>query len=177
MYGKNAVGKTSLGYTILDIRSTILPNENQAKNTIGFLNANSTKDVAYFAYVFELNGIKIDYIYEKYDSYQLKYECLKIDGALLYEYHFETQQGDFSYLKKYNDVAHLNFDEWNGEISVLRYILTNSKLVDLSILKALRQFVEGIAILKPSEDIVKFSGPKILKSRIIPSIIEEGLTS
>src|SRR5690606_16281197 len=56
-----------------------------------------------------------------------------------------------------------------------RYILTNSKLKELNILKELSNFVAGMAMLKPSEDYVRFKGPRILKSRIITSIIEEDL--
>lgn len=175
MYGKNAVGKTSLGQAIVDVRSTVLPNDPQVKDTVGFLNANSPKDNARFVYEFDLQGTKIEYVYEKYDPYKLKYEHLKIEDKLLYKYNFKDDDGDFTNLKKYKDVAHLNLDEWNGEISVLRYILTNSKLKDLHVLKELSDFIAGMAIIKPSEDIVRFKGPRILKSRIISGIIEEDL--
>ncbi|MCP1144561.1 AAA family ATPase [Lysinibacillus endophyticus] len=175
LYGKNAVGKTSFGQALLDIRNTILPNDVQNISSIAFLNANSQKDHARFEYTFEIHEIKVEYIYEKYEPNKLKYEYLKFENEILYEYDFKKNKGNFNNLKKYKDVENLNLDEWNGEISILRYILTNSKLKDLNVLKKLSDFVSGMAMLKPSEDIVRFKGPRILKNRIITSIIEENL--
>ncbi|WP_153301210.1 hypothetical protein [Priestia flexa] len=66
-------------------------------------------------------------------------------------------------------------DEWDNEITVLRYILTNSKLNELIILKELSNFIEGIAILKPSDNFVQFKGPKVVDEGIIKTIIEAEL--
>lgn len=175
LYGKNAVGKTSLGYALMDIRGMVLPNELSNKNTLGFLNANALKNYASFHYVFQLGKDKISYHYEKYEPNHIKYEKLAINNELFYEFDYELKKGDFKKFQQYEEVKHLNFEEWDSETSVIRYILSNAKLKELLILKKLRDFVDGMAFLKPSEEIVKFKGPKILKDRIIPSIIEEDL--
>ena len=175
MYGKNAVGKTNLGHGIIDIRSTILANDHTSGNNIGFLNANSEGEAAKFHYIFEINNHEIDYVYEKYSENEMKFESLKINGNLLYQFSFKDKKGDFTALKLYEEVKHLNLEEWDNDISVLRYILTNAKLKELMILKDLSNFVEGMAILKPSEDIVRFKGPKVFTKGIIKTIIDEDL--
>lgn len=175
MYGKNAVGKTNLGNAILDIRSTILANDNSNGDGISFLNANSTSDVARFEYTFEINNQEVEYIYEKYSKKEIKFELLKINQIILYEFDFKKNSGDFTKLKNYEELKYLNLEEWDNEISVFRYILTNAKLKELAILKDLSYFVEGMAILKPSEDIVRFIGPKVISKGIISTIIEENV--
>lgn len=175
LYGKNAVGKTSLGYALIDIRNTVLPNELISKNTVGFLNANAEKKYSKFSYEFQIGEDEIIYNYEKYEPSTIKFEQLIINHEKFYEFDFDLKKGDFEKLKAYDEVKHLNFEEWDNETSVIRYILSNAKLKELQILKKFKAFIEGMAFLKPSEEIVKFKGPKILKNRIIPSIIEEDL--
>ncbi|MGE7673777.1 AAA family ATPase [Lysinibacillus sp. NPDC094403] len=175
MYGKNAVGKTSLGQALIDVRYTILPNERRQHEDIGFLNANSNEKSARFEYIFLIKDKEIEYIYEKTSNTTIKFESLKIDNEVLYNYDFESQEGNLENLKNHSELKHLNFDEWDNEITILRYILTNSKLNDLIILKELSNFIEGMAILKPSDNIVQFRGPKFIGNGLIRTIIDSGL--
>lgn len=122
-----------------------------------------------------INNKEIEYIYEKKSSTEIKYESLSIDNVVLYTFDFESQEGNLDNLKSYNELKHLNMDEWDNEITVLRYILTNSKLNELIILKELSNFIEGIAILKPSDNFVQFKGPKVVDEGIIKTIIEAEL--
>ncbi|MDX8044766.1 ATP-binding protein [Gracilibacillus sp. S3-1-1] len=175
IYGKNAVGKTNLGKAIIDIRFTVLPNEIKYPTNIGFLNANSKYNFAKFDYVFIIDGQVINYIYEKKSANELKFECLKIDNQELYSYDFEEMRGNFENLKKYKDLLHLNLDEWDTDISILRYILTNSKLNNLYILKQLREFINGMATLRPTDQTTRFLGPKFSDEGIIKTLINNNL--
>ncbi|MGF2614600.1 ATP-binding protein [Rossellomorea vietnamensis] len=175
IYGKNAIGKTSLGFAITDIRSTILANENPNEENIGFLNANSSKNFARFEYTFLIDNQEVEYIYEKFSRTEIKFESLRIADKKLYDYDFFNKEGDFTELQNYEELKHLNFEEWDNEITILRYILTNAKLNKLYILKKLSEFVEGMAVIRPSEDIVRFRGPKVINKGIISTIIEEKL--
>jgi len=174
LYGKNAVGKTSLSHAIIDIRFTLLGNRNWLHDNIGFLNANSEEDSARFAYEFLIENHKIEYSYEKSDPETLSYEELIIDGELLYKFNFNEDIGNLDSLKNNEELEHLNFENWEDDIPILRYILNNSKLNELSILKSLKKFVEGMVILKPSDNKVNFVGPKIITTGIISTIIESG---
>lgn len=175
MYGKNAVGKTSLGQALIDVRYTILPNERRLYSDIGFLNANSDKKSARFEYTFLINNKEIEYVYEKTSNTTIKFESLKIKQEVLYTFDFESQKGNLKNLKNHKELKHLNFDEWDNEITVLRYILTNSKLNELSILKDLSNFIEGMAMLKPSDNFVQFKGPRFIGKGMTSTIIEKGL--
>lgn len=175
MYGKNAVGKTSLGQALIDVRYTILPNEKRQNGNIGFLNANTNSNFARFEYTFFIKGTEIEYVYEKTSSTEIKFEKLSIDNEVLYTFDYHVKEGNLNNLKKHSDLKHLNFDEWDNEIAILRYILTNAKLNELKILKELSNFIEGMAILKPSDNVVQFRGPKVFDKGIISTIIENDL--
>lgn len=175
MYGKNAVGKTNLGYALIDIRLTVLPNEKNFNDYIGYLNANSEKNSARFEYSFIIDNKEIEFIYEKQAPNKLSYERLSIDNHLIYEFDFVHQNGILDNLRSYDEVKHLNFEEWDNDISVLRYIISNSKLNELNILKQLSKFIEGMAIIKPSDTRVNFRGPKLIRTGIVSTIIEEDL--
>lgn len=175
MYGKNAVGKTNLGYALIDIRFTVLPNEKATNDQIGYLNANSEKSFARFEYTFLIDNREIEFFYEKSSPNKITYERLSIDNILIYEFEYLTQKGNLNELKSYDEVKHLNFEEWDNEISILRYIMSNSKLNELSILKKLTNFIEGMTIIKPSDTRVNFRGPKLINTGIVSTIIEEDL--
>ncbi|MER1987792.1 MAG: ATP-binding protein [Solibacillus sp.] len=175
MYGKNAVGKTNLGFALIDIRFTVLPNERKVNDHIGYLNANSEKKSARFEYVFMIDNKEIEFIYEKETPNKLSYESLSIDNTLVYDFDFLNQNGNLNNLKGYEELKHLNFEEWDNEIPILRYILSNSKLNELNILKKLSKFIEGMTILKPSDSRVHFRGPKLINTGIVSTIIEEDL--
>lgn len=175
MYGKNAVGKSNLGYALLDVRTMILANGWSLGDEQGYINAVSGEDVAKFSYCFIINNREIRYNYEKYSITHIKFEELVIDDQVLYQYDYTEGKGDFSNLLKFEELKHLNFNEWDNEIPVFRYILTNAKLKELIILKEVSNFVEGMALLRPLDNGIKFNGPKIIKKGIISTIIEENL--
>lgn len=176
IYGKNGVGKSNLGYALLDIRNLFFSsNTGSLGDDFGYINAKSNKDAAEFTYTFMINGKEITYRYGKTSNQDMKFEELDIEGQFLYQYDFATTQGDFSKLVQFEELKHLNFTEWDNDTPVLRYILTNAKLKELMILKELSNFVEGMALLKPLESGIRFTGPKIMNKGITKTIIEENL--
>jgi len=150
IYGENAVGKTNLGHAILDVNTMIqgglskLTLEQAHLKRAGFLNANSSKKVAKFNYTFQIGGDEIEYTYEKYSINEIHTESLKVNQELFYELDFTTGTGDFSSFQEYPELALLNLDRWNNDVSVLRYILSNTKLENNSILKKFEKFVNGM---------------------------------
>jgi len=150
IYGKNAVGKTNLGYAIVDVM-TMIPGRisdvtlRQARTKApGFINAKSNEQVAKFEYVFQLDSKEIVYNYEKYAVDKLHYESLKIGSELLYELNFSTEKSDFSNFQKNPKLASLNLDKLDERISVLKYILSNANLNKTATLKKLERFIEGM---------------------------------
>lgn len=172
IYGRNAIGKSSLGYALLDIRTMVLASPLSLGDEMGYLHAESQSSTATFSYCFWFNNIEITYEYEKKSAREIKSEKLIINNNILYRYDFENEAGDFSPLLNYEELKHLNLTDWDNETSILRYILANSKLKELLILKELSNFVEGMALLRPLDGGIRFLGPKIINRGITKSIIE-----
>lgn len=175
LYGKNAVGKTNLGLALMDIRNTILGHVTSKDTDVSYIYADSEDDFARFEYIFLIEDKKVEYMYEKTSPNTFKFESLTIDGKELYSYHFNSQEGNFDGLKRYEELKHLNFIDWNNEISVLRYILSNAKLFQLKILTQLRDFIKGMVYLRPSDRFASFLGPTLVKDGMIKSIIDNDL--
>lgn len=175
LYGKNATGKTNLGYALLDIRSMVLANKTPMGDEAGYINAKTSEGVAQFTYYFLIEGKEIIYKYEKYSLTKIKYEELSIDGQMLYRYNFSDDNGDFSYLMDYEELKHLNFNEWDNETPVFRYIISNAKLKELLILKEMSSFVGGMAFLRPLEERAHYFGPKVADKGMINTIIQKDL--
>ena len=139
VYGKNAVGKTNLGLALFDITAH-LTDMNVAPGLFDFyLNADGNINYAEFRYVFQFDQSEVSYVYRKTDIRDLIYEELAIDGTPIFSYDFLTRQGDFSGLKEY--VPSLNFEFREKNLSVLRYIVNNSKTEDIILLAKLTRFV------------------------------------
>lgn len=175
MYGANAVGKTNLGFALIDIRNTILANTNYKRSDISYIHANAKEGFARFEYTFLIDGKEIEYIYEKTSPTRFKFESLRIEEEILYSMDFNLFKGGFTGLENYDELKHLNFKDWDDNISVLRYILTNAKLSKLSVLKKLNEFVKGMIYIRPSDQLVQYEGPRLIEGSMLKAIIEKGL--
>jgi len=136
IYGKNAVGKTNLGMAILDITTMIPPtgfllkyisNGITLKET-GFVNAKSNLEHAQFDYLFQLDEFEIQYVYKKHQADKIHFESLLINGKLLYEINFDTRKSNFDAFENHPELNLLNLDDWQNHNSVLKYILSHTKL-------------------------------------------------
>ena len=150
IYGENAVGKTNLGHAILDVNTMVSGSLLEVApvwgglNKAGYINANSNEKIAKFNYIFQIGNDEIEYTYEKYSIDKIRFESLKINQELFYELNFSDDKGDFSNFQNYPELASLNLDRWNNNISVLKYILSHTKLGSASTLKKLEKFIEGM---------------------------------
>lgn len=125
IYGRNGVGKSSFGLALLDI-TIHLADKNLGPNLYdNYLNVNASE--AKFIYKFTFGSDEIEYSYAKIDSKTLVRECLILNGELLMDYDYSSQDGDFEGIKKISPT--LNYD-YNGEGSILLYILNNTALLE-----------------------------------------------
>jgi len=139
VYGKNAVGKTNLGLALFDITAHLTDMHVTPGLFDFYLNADGNISYAEFRYVFQIEQYEISYMYRKTDIRDLIYEELTIDGSLIFSYDFITLQGDFTGLKRYAPTLNFEFREKN--LSVLRYIVNNSKTEDIILLTKLTRFI------------------------------------
>lgn len=139
VYGKNAVGKSNLGLALFDI-TTHLTEKNVSPNLYDFyLNADAKTDYAEFRYEFRFGKTDVKYIYRKNANRELLYEGVSIDNTSMFSYNFVNGETDISKLKV--SVPLLNFDFKEDNLSLLRYVVNNSKEEDVKPLAELMRFV------------------------------------
>lgn len=119
--GKNATGKTNLGYAILDLTSHLT--DNTTKNMKAYLNLFSEMEYAEFEYTFEFDGIEVIYSYKKDNAAKLISENLMIDGEVV----IKDESGE-RYVSLYGAET-LNIPEKKKEtISLVKYAYANTQL-------------------------------------------------
>lgn len=142
VYGKNAVGKSNLGLALFDL-TTHLTEKNITPNVYDhYLNADEKTSHAEFHYDFRFEETNISYIYHKSEQRELLYEEVIVDGKLIFAHDFLKHKTDISGLKAYTPL--LNFDFKEENLSLLRYIVNNSKAEDVKPLSMLMRFVSNM---------------------------------
>lgn len=140
IYGKNASGKTNLGYAFLDITLHLVDKQQIAQQHTNYLNADSDENTSSFTYVFQFNQEEVTYRYRKSNALKLVYEELYINKIKVFSYNFIDKKRDFSNLSLIQaETLNFNFKDMN--ISVLRYIANNTNLDKHSIIHKLMTFV------------------------------------
>lgn len=166
IYGRNATGKTNLGYAIMDIRSNLDELNYHLDYQDNFLNINADKDYAYFEYTFKFDDDIVIYSYKKSSSLSLFEEILKINDEIIFKCDFKNNKNIYQNLKIidadtinisiYEDYINKFSDDFDNKIiSFLRWIINNSALNENNILFKMNNFVKNMRILtiksKPSK--------------------------
>ncbi|MBQ2275909.1 MAG: ATP-binding protein [Lachnospiraceae bacterium] len=142
IYGKNASGKTNLGYALFDITYHMVDKNKVPSVYKNYCNADCEQDYAEFSYEFVFNNDTVCYKYKKKEVGVLLYESLYLNGMRLFEYDFENHIGDFTGIQeKVTDT--LRFDE-KFDISLVRYIVNNTILAEDSPIKKMVKFVSNM---------------------------------
>jgi AAA15 family ATPase/GTPase len=173
VYGKNAVGKTNLGLAIFDI-ITHLTEKNVTPEVYDFylnadLDANDKNTYAEFRYDFRFDSTDVKYIYRKSDERELIYEEVRIDDEIFFIHDFIKNETEKS--EAYNYVPLLNLDYKEKTLSLLRYIVNNSKEEDVKPLYMLMQFVSRMLWFR-SLDVNRYIGYKTDSSDYFKFIFE-----
>ena len=125
VYGGNGEGKTNLGWALMDIAFHIGNLAAPESPDPSYLNADSATEMAEFCYLFELNGLEVEYRYGKTNYTQLIYESLAIDSQLMIR--FDTRESSTAEINL-TGTETLNKNISTNIVSVLQYILNNSNL-------------------------------------------------
>lgn len=178
LYGKNAQGKTNLGFAMLDIirhishSSRFYPN---IENT--YLNADSAADTADFRYKFRLNDVEIDYDYGKNQDAEIFYEKLRINGKEVLSWDKKISMEAFIDLEGAEPLDRTLSD---NIASLLIYVARNAKLTETKENQAflsLIEFVNKMVYLKTLQNVNEFIGnrPESYKDLSEEIIQEYGL--
>ena len=158
IYGKNAEGKSNLGYALFDLfydvifgRSMLSTRNSQRL----YKNANAEEDdLVEFYYSFKFDDDSVDYEYKKKNEYNTVFERLKVNDKTIFYYDLESAEKDFSNVDVIN-ANELNWEEFfeTGEVdtesmwpTALRYIAYNTVQKDSSVMYKLIQFIKGMRL-------------------------------
>lgn len=142
IYGANASGKSNFGFALFDIVGLLTDkNTHYCQNDEQtFINADSDSNVATFEYVFKNKKDTIVYLYKKKSPKIITYEELYINNNIIYSYDFEKKDFNNTNLKEiYAD--NLNFNYFENNFTILRYVANNTIQPDNSHVKFIMDFV------------------------------------
>lgn len=152
IYGKNAVGKTSLMAAMQDIYFTTI-GRLAVSADYPFRNADSDDDeTIHFHYTFLLDGVIVDYQYEKTDYSHVVSEKLSFDDTIVFEYSRKKEYYCFDHVdvigaEQLKWVAFQNMGiggadtELMGTLTALRFAYSNTAADEGSMLKKLIDFI------------------------------------
>ena len=174
IYGKNGSGKSNLGLAILDLTSHINDIHLTSSLDQNYLNANIDENgIAEFSYLFDFNGVKVEYQYGKSNALKTIYETLRIDGTVYIN--FDRRSNNIAEINL-QGTASLNKEISNPNISVIKYIKSNAILnKDNKINKAFNQFlsfVEGMLFFRTLLKTADYYGQILDSSKLSKEIID-----
>ena len=142
IYGANSSGKSNFGFALFDIVGLLtdkntIPNQN---DELTFINADSDSDVATFTYVFKKQNDYITYSYKKKKPKVITYEELYINDTKIFSYDFESKSFDLVNMGTIFADS-LNFDYFENNFAILRYIANNTNQPESSYVKFIMNFV------------------------------------
>lgn len=142
IFGANSSGKSNFGFALFDIVGLLTDKMTQAaQNDPGtFINADSDSEEAVFTYVFKKGEDKITYSYRKSAPQSLTYEELIINNEKVFSYDFVNGKMDCCNMSLIMAET-LNFEYFENNFAVLRYIANNTKQPEDSYVKFIMHFV------------------------------------
>ncbi|MDK2777564.1 MAG: AAA family ATPase [Pseudomonadota bacterium] len=125
IYGHNGVGKSNLGFAIMDIVSHLTDKNSVSQEYRHYLNALGTSEIAEFKYEFKLPHGLIEYSYGKRSLDTLVYEKLVVNGELFAE--IDRRLGTAIEISAAGAES-LARDIGDSQISIISYIDKNTVL-------------------------------------------------
>ena len=151
IFGNNGEGKSNLGYALFDIVGTLTDKKTINEQVNNFLNADSDREYAEFYYEFEFDQDDVKYIYKKSEFKKMIYEELYINDEKIYDYDFNNKKFGTYNMEKIKAET-LNFEYYESNIAILRYIVNNTTLPDDSVVKKIMNFATKMLYFRSLND-------------------------
>lgn len=124
VYGKNGIGKSSLGIALFDIVRHLTDKEKMPPIYLqNYLNLDNVVDHASFKYFFQFGSDEVVYEYTKRDPDNLLTEKLTINNIKVIDYDYSNIENGF--VDESLKGGELNIDLIDNKLSVLKYIYRN----------------------------------------------------
>lgn len=124
VYGKNGIGKSSLGIAIFDITGHLTDKERMPMLYLqNYINLDTDNPNATFSYTFQFDDDTVRYEYAKRDPNNLIYEKLFINGKSVIDYNYFDPNVRFV---DSSVCGELNISLVDNKLSVLKYIYRNT---------------------------------------------------
>lgn len=120
--GYNASGKTNLGLAVMDIIVHLTDKKWHGLSRVFYSNLCSRDEVVSFAYRFKFGSSYLEYSYDKEETEHVIREIVKIDGKKVI-----ANDSDRCFVKLKGSET-LNLDNWDGSISLVKYVYANTVL-------------------------------------------------
>jgi hypothetical protein len=123
VYGKNATGKSNLGFALFDITQHLTDMVQQPHSYRPYVNFNSNDRCVYFEYTFEFDGNILTYYYEKEEPKKILRENIRINDREIL-----SADKDCMPTVDLKGAEQLNLQLWDGSISLVKYVARNTLL-------------------------------------------------
>lgn len=175
IYGKNGIGKSTLGIAIFDIISHLTDKQPVPPSYVAnYLNLANHGAPAYFKYTFQFDDDVIEYSYQKFDLYSLLSEHLYINGKQVIDYNY------FDPDKRFIDqslIGNLTVELLDNKLSVLKYIYRNTPTNTIPQLTKMIRFCENMLWYRSLSEGNTYFGFSNGSSNLIQEIYEKDAVS
>lgn len=171
IFGKNASGKSNLGYAIFDIVTHLTDKEKAIRDVYPYKNLNSNSKYVDFKYLFKFEEVEVEYSYSKTEPEVLYREQLMIDRNVVISYDYSSNKGYCSLVGTEN----LNKVLDNNKLSFVKYISNNSVLEKDKINDVFNKFMKFVdnMLLFYSLDYNRYIGYKNGNESIAHAIVQK----
>ncbi len=172
VYGKNGVGKSSLGIAMFDIVSHLTDKERMAQIYLSnYRNLDNIDENVKFRYDFKFDTDIVKYEYEKMDQNFLVREKLTVNDEVIVDYNY------FSINERYinKDIfKELNIELLDNKLSILKYLYRNTPTDFYTPLTKMIKFCENMLWYRSLSEGNSYSGFTNGSSALTQTLYESG---
>ena len=172
VYGKNGIGKSSLGIALFDITDHLT--DKQKMNLIyvqNYKNLDNINENVKFTYVFKFENDFVEYYYEKRNRNDLVKEVLKINDKEVINYDY------FDNSKQFIDkeiINNLNIDLIDNKLSIIKYIYRNTPTNTIPMITKMLDFCENMLWYRSLSEGNTYSGFTNGAYSLVETLYESG---
>ncbi len=172
VYGKNGIGKSSLGIGLFDIIIHLTDKEKlQPIYLVNYRNYNTNQAYAKFIYYFQFDKDEIIYEYAKRDPYSLVYEKITINGKTILFYDFHNKDKN---IIDVDIIGNLQIELVDDKLSVVKYIYRNKPTNTIPLITQMVKFCEGMLWYRSLSEGNSYSGFTNGGSLLVEKLYESG---